>query len=103
MTQPADLVDAVRKVWCDVLRQERVPLDANFFELGGNSRLLVMLFERLNALTDRELVAADLFSHSTVRSQATLLAGGTGDDRAERPSGRNSLAARRLRVQENRR
>lgn len=103
MTQPADLVDAVRQVWCDVLRQERVPLDSNFFEIGGNSRLLVMLFERLNALSDRDLVAADLFSHSTVRSQATLLAGGAGDSRARQPAGRDSLAARRQRVQETQR
>jgi hypothetical protein len=68
------MVEAVRQVWREVLRRDGdLPADVNFFELGGDSRTLVVLFERLSLLTERPLIAADLFSHSTVRAQARLL------------------------------
>ncbi len=67
------LVDEVRQAWREVLDKETVPLEQNFFEAGGNSLLLVVLLDRLNALTDRELVSADLFKSPTVASQARLL------------------------------
>ena len=71
-----DMVGAVRRVWGDVLRLEDVPLEENFFDAGGDSRALVVLYERLSALTDRPLEAADLFEHSTVAAQARLLTDG---------------------------
>lgn len=70
-----DMVAAVRRVWCDVLGTDDVPVDTNFFDAGGSSRTLVVLFERLAALTPRPLIAADLFTHSTVLAQASLLNG----------------------------
>jgi acyl carrier protein len=74
MAEP-DLLDDVRQAWAEVLDTEQVPTDVNFFDAGGDSILLVVLLDRLNALTGRELEPPDLFQHSTVRAQATLLAG----------------------------
>ncbi len=65
--------DQVRLAWAEVLDVDSVPDDVNFFELGGDSLLLIVLLERLNALTERDLEAADLFQHSTVGAQVELL------------------------------
>src|SRR5215208_3637756 len=73
-----DLLENVRQAWVEVLEAddaESVPLDANFFEVGGSSLLLIMLWEELSGLTSRALKVSDLFQHSTVRAQAALLAG----------------------------
>lgn len=72
------LLDRVRDAWALVLGADdtaSVPLDTNFLEAGGSSLLLIMLWEELSEQTDRGLRVSDLFQHSTVRSQAALLAG----------------------------
>jgi acyl carrier protein len=76
-----DLLDEttgkVRAAWAEVLDIQEVPDDLGFFDVGGDSILLIVLLDRLNALTDRTLEPPDLFQHSTVRAQAALLAGAT--------------------------
>lgn len=72
-----DLLDGVRAAWAEVLDAPEVPDDIGFFDVGGDSILLIVLLDRLNALTDRTLEPPDLFQHSTVRAQAALLAGTT--------------------------
>lgn len=72
------LIEQVREAWADVLLADdvaSVPLDVNFLEAGGNSLMLIMLWEQLNPLTERQLKVSELFQHSTVRAQAALLAG----------------------------
>lgn len=74
-----ELVERVRKAWAivlDLADEAAVPIDTNFLEAGGNSLMLIMLWEELHGLTKDTLRVSDLFAHSTVRSQATLLAGG---------------------------
>jgi aryl carrier-like protein len=92
------LTERIRDVWRDVLEVDDVPLDTNFFEVGGDSRRLVVLFERLSGLTDAPLNAADLFAHSTIQAQARLLAGAGQPDAAptsDRAPDRDALLARR--------
>ena len=69
-----DLLDRVRAAWAEVLDTTAVPDDVNFFDAGGDSILLIVLLDRLGALTGRTLEPPDLFQHSTVRAQAALLA-----------------------------
>ncbi|MET9444169.1 amino acid adenylation domain-containing protein [Streptomyces sp. NPDC006610] len=91
----------IRAIWCALLDRPDVGLDQPFFEAGGNSLLLIALLERLRALGVREVAVGDLFSHVTVRAQATLLAGGDLrlDDGRPAPTGRrDGLAARRSRA-----
>ncbi|HEX6473246.1 MAG TPA: phosphopantetheine-binding protein [Streptosporangiaceae bacterium] len=101
-----ELVGQVRQAWADVLgtdSAESVPLDVNFLEVGGNSMLLVMLWEQLRPLADRQLRLSELFQHGTVRAQAELLsqagevqAGAAQAAPAARtPSGGRSLLAQR--------
>lgn len=83
-------LDQVRRAWAEVLDVEAVPEHANFFEAGGDSLLLIVLLDRLNALTDRDLDAADLFQHSTIRAQAALL---DAPDSADSPRAAVELGA----------
>jgi hypothetical protein len=99
MNEPAsgspDLVEEVRTAWAAVLDTAGpVPTDVNFFDAGGDSILLIVLLERLNALTDRELEPPDLFRHSTVRAQAELLAGTRRATQPVAPAGRAGLLRR---------
>jgi hypothetical protein len=77
VTDEDDLLGAVREAWAETLGidTEDVPLEEGFFDAGGNSMLLVLLWEQLNELSDRSLQAMDLFEHPTVRAQVELLAG----------------------------
>lgn len=96
-----DILARVRRAWADVLGSESidsVPLDVNFLEAGGNSLLLVMLWEELQPLATHPLRLSELFRHGTVRAQATLLAGETTtaeEPPAARDGRRSLLAARR--------
>ncbi|GLZ39701.1 acyl carrier protein [Actinokineospora sp. NBRC 105648] len=81
-----ELLLAVRAAWADVLDEdsaEAVPLDTNFLEAGGNSLLLVMLWEQLHEATGQVVKMSDLFAHATVRAQAALLGGGATPEPAE--------------------
>lgn len=59
----------------DVLRIERVGVDDNFFDLGGNSLLLVQVHEQLQQRFGREIVLVEIFNHPTVRALASHLEG----------------------------
>lgn len=98
-----EVVGQVRQAWADVLghdSDESVPLDVNFLETGGNSLLLVMLWEQLQPLATGQLKLSDLFQHGTVQAQADLLCR-TGEAKAapgaqtSAASGGSSLLAKR--------
>ena len=75
----AELLQRVRQAWADVLDVDdagAVPLDANFLEVGGSSLLLIMLWEELLEVASTGLKVSDLFQQSTVRAQASFIAGG---------------------------
>ncbi len=93
-----DLLDGVRTAWAEVLDTSEVPDDVNFFDAGGDSILLIVLLDRLNALTDRALEPPDLFQHSTVRAQAALLAGTAETTPAAVPN-RSALLGRARRAE----
>jgi amino acid adenylation domain-containing protein len=57
----------------EVLGVERLGVDDNFFDLGGNSLLLVKLQSRLQVAFERPLPVLELFSNPTVASLARHL------------------------------
>jgi natural product biosynthesis luciferase-like monooxygenase protein len=65
----------VAEVWREVLRVERVGVDDNFFDLGGNSLLVVQARARLLERVGGELSLVDLFRFPTVGSLTAVLAG----------------------------
>ena len=62
----------------EVLGRERVGVDENFFDLGGNSLLLVQVHAKLEESFGREIAVVELFNHPTVRDLARFLGDGVG-------------------------
>jgi hypothetical protein len=92
-------LDQVREAWAEALDidPDAVPLDVSFFDAGGNSLLLLLLWERLSEVTTRDLRAADLFQHSTVLAQTKFLEGTTDvvpGERAGVTTSRSALLGR---------
>lgn len=100
VTAVSGLRDEVLSAWADALDIDvaAVPHDVSFFEAGGNSLLLLLLWERLYDLTELDLKAADLFQHATVTAQVKLLASEAGAATEPAPgpaaSGRRALLGR---------
>jgi natural product biosynthesis luciferase-like monooxygenase protein/FkbM family methyltransferase len=66
---------AVAAVWQGVLGRERIGIHDNFFEVGGNSLLLVQVHARLREALGRDVTMVQLFRHPTVQALARFLEG----------------------------
>jgi len=96
----------VARLLQEVLAVERVGVDDNFFDLGGNSLLLVQLHGRLQESLGRELTPMEIFNHPTVGALAARLEGSPRaaapvDDReSQLRAGRARLRQRRGRARD---
>ena len=79
-TPRTDMERTVAGIWQELFDNPRVSLDANFFDLGGYSLLLVQAHRKLQQALGRSLPIVSLLQHPTVRSLARQLAG-NGDSR----------------------
>lgn len=68
----AGTLQAVARVWSDVLGLAQVDDNANFFELGGTSLQLIVIHERLSKLWPTCKIT-DLFQHASIKSLARFL------------------------------
>jgi hypothetical protein len=73
--QPGELERSIRGIWEAVLAAQHPGLDANFFDLGGHSLLIIHLHQRLVEQLGVTFDVLDLFRHPTIRQQALLVAG----------------------------
>jgi hypothetical protein len=81
------LESRLAEVWCGVLGRDRVGRDENFFDLGGNSLLLVTAQTAVNRAFGTDLSVVDLFAHPTVRDLARHLSErGAAPEAATEPS-----------------
>jgi acyl carrier protein len=60
-------------VWKRILRLEHVGLDDNFFDVGGDSLLLIAVQANLQKALGRDIPITDLFEFTTVRALASHL------------------------------
>jgi len=60
----------VADIWCKILRLKRVGLHDNFFDVGGQSMLIVRLHGALQREFGGELTLTELFQQTTVAAQA---------------------------------
>ncbi|MFJ8047981.1 amino acid adenylation domain-containing protein [Streptomyces luteogriseus] len=90
----------IAAVWQETLQLDRIGIDDNFFDLGGNSLLITLLHTQLTELpelTGRALPLVTLFDHPTIRSLAAHLDGAAAGPVRERPAGRRSRRERPVR------
>ncbi len=73
----SETLELVESTWADVLRVQTVPTDRSFFDLGGNSLLLIQVHNRLHA-HHPALRVTDLYKYPTISSLATHLSGNPG-------------------------
>jgi len=83
----------VASVWREVLRLDDVDVHRSFFELGGQSVLLVQVHYRLTQVLRRELTVVDLLRYPTVSALGKFL------DSAEAPRPTFEKAAERAQKQ----
>ncbi|MFI6099350.1 amino acid adenylation domain-containing protein [Lentzea sp. NPDC051213] len=89
-------------VWREVLRTDRIGAEDNFFDLGGNSVLLVKARSKLAEAFEREVPTVTLFTYPTVRALAAHFDGagkaahfdGAGQAEQRTAGGRQALLTR---------
>ncbi|GAA0732761.1 non-ribosomal peptide synthetase [Dactylosporangium roseum] len=86
----------VRAAWARVLNIEEVPVDVNFFDMGGHSLAMFRLQDALEEFTGSRPPVLALFRHTTVAEQVSYLES-QGSGPAE-PSQARTRAARTRRT-----
>ena len=80
-----DMENSIASVWQKMFGLEQVNVEANFFDLGGNSLLLVKMHSLLREKLNAKFPIVTLFEHPTVRALARHLgqAGSSALDNGE--------------------
>ncbi|MBN6039759.1 non-ribosomal peptide synthetase [Amycolatopsis sp. 195334CR] len=82
---PAERI--VAQIWCDLLQEETVGPDDDFFALGGSSLQLTRLANRMRKASGASIDLSKLMNASTLAEQAALITEATApDDRITRVS-----------------
>ena len=79
----ADLPDTVRALWQEMLGLETLSDDANLFDLGARSLMVLRFVARLKAQNIQGLAIADVYDRPTVRGIAATI---TGEASQRRPA-----------------
>ena len=98
-----DLERSLAEIWREVLGVERVGVDDHFFEIGGDSLMLIRMRMRMANSLQRTIDIVDLFKYPTIEAFAAYLERGdqsaeTRRERARQQAGRQVEAARRARA-----
>ena len=68
-----ELEEELAGIWVDVLKVERVGINDNFFDVGGNSLLVMQVQHKLQEATGHSIAVIEFFMYPTVRSLAAFL------------------------------
>lgn len=68
-----DMIQKVADAWAEILEQDSVPEDTNFFDLGGHSLMVFKLQQAIEKHTSFKPPVVGLFRHTTVSSQAEFI------------------------------
>ncbi|CAM2069492.1 Amino acid adenylation domain-containing protein [Sulfidibacter corallicola] len=77
--------ETLAAIWSEVLGRDRVGLDENFFDLGGDSILSIQILSRA-VRAGYHFTLKELFAHPTVAALAELVERGTSAAKDEGPS-----------------
>ncbi|MBZ5569979.1 MAG: AMP-binding protein, partial [Acidobacteriia bacterium] len=102
-----EIESTIAAVWKEVLRVEKVGIRDNFFDLGGNSLLLIKVQARLGQCLNRKLAAVELFQYPSIEALSHHLASqedmSPERERIQKQADRQKQAISRLRDQQDRR
>lgn len=68
-----DLEEKLEKIWRELLGLERVGVNSNFFEIGGNSMLLIRMHSKLEVECPGKIKVTDLFANPTISKLAKFI------------------------------
>ncbi|WP_245533657.1 condensation domain-containing protein, partial [Actinoalloteichus spitiensis] len=77
--------EALAAVWCDVLGVDRIGVEDNFFDLGGDSIVSLRVVARLRPRIQADVSPRLLFDHPTIAELAPVLDVEAGGERAGSP------------------
>ena len=93
----SELETRLARLWCETLGLERVGVEANFFDLGGHSLLVVRILGRMGEVTSRRVTLTDLFRFPTIRSLARFLSSDSDPGALDEATERGRRRRERLR------
>ena len=64
----SDIEEQIARVWRTCLMNEKIGLHDNFFDIGGNSLLLLQVFKGIQHLLPKDFALIDLFRFPTIGS-----------------------------------
>lgn len=67
------LEEDILTIWSRILNKENIGIRDNFFDLGGNSLLVMSMQIKLNERYDHNVRAADIFSNPTIEALADFI------------------------------
>ncbi|MCP4216225.1 MAG: amino acid adenylation domain-containing protein [bacterium] len=68
----------IAEIWQDILELEKVGIDDNFFDLGGNSLDFIKVGDKLNERLEKEIPVVMLFTYPTISALDAYLSGESG-------------------------
>jgi acyl carrier protein len=68
-----ELEEQLVEIWKEVLKVEKVGIDDNFFDLGGNSMKLVTLSKRVNEMMNDKIPLVKLFATPSIKALALFI------------------------------
>ncbi|MCS4436070.1 non-ribosomal peptide synthetase [Aquiflexum gelatinilyticum] len=80
------LEKTISKIWCGALKKETIGIEADFFELGGNSLLAVKVMTALEIELGSKIAINQLFKHPNIKELAKAI-----ENFGQNQSGWNSL------------
>jgi reducing polyketide synthase SwnK len=80
----SELERHIMSIWSEVLGHNRIGVDDNFFQIGGDSLRVIQAQVRLEALLGHPVSTPKLFQHFTIRTLAAYLA--SQEDTTEKPT-----------------
>jgi len=81
------LEQQMARLWCDLLKLDKVSMTADFFALGGHSLLGVELIAQVKKLTGRQVPLLGIFNHRTLEAFCASLEAGRPAEGTPAPSG----------------
>ncbi|MEM9219993.1 MAG: SDR family NAD(P)-dependent oxidoreductase, partial [Cyanobacteria bacterium P01_F01_bin.150] len=68
-----EIEEAIATIWQEALSIEKIAIDQNFFELGGNSILTIQVIGKIQEITDKSISVVDIFQYPTISLLAKYL------------------------------